>query len=152
MVPSSEFHEGLARLGLHVRRIHDRQSAKCQSLGRDEVQHLKGVTGHGLIVVVVTEQPSKRIRREDFRRQEVLPGEGAFTGAAHADQHNKAQFWNRDLHFDNFFNPSLGPPTGEIPHPHRDGVPLRATQARRADSSAAEPHENGIVDKESTRS
>src|SRR5205823_2240486 len=87
-----------AGLGLHVRRVNDRQSAPCQSLAGNEVQHLEGILGGCLVVLIVADQSTAVIRRDYFARQEVLPRKRALARSAGTDQDDEGQLGDFDGH------------------------------------------------------
>ena len=79
----------LARLGLHVGGIDDREQAAREPLRRDEVQHLEGVTGRRLVVLVVGDQAAARVGRKHFGWLEVLAGERGLARSRGSDQHDE---------------------------------------------------------------
>ena len=64
---------------------------RASRLRGDEVEHLEGVVGDGLVVLVVADHAPAGVRRENFGRQEVLAGERALARAAGADQDDEGQ-------------------------------------------------------------
>jgi hypothetical protein len=98
VVLSGECDERLARFWLHVGRVDDRQAAQRQPLRGDEVQDLKGIVRHRLIVLVVADRRSAGVRRQHFGRQKVLARKGTLARTGRADKDNKGQVRNRDLH------------------------------------------------------
>ena len=91
-------HERTPRLGLHVGGVHDGQPPGSQSLGSDEVQHLEGIVGGGLVVLVVTDQPPAFVGRQRFGGQEMPGRNRTFARTAGADEHDQREFGNGEVH------------------------------------------------------
>ncbi len=60
--------ELLARLRLDVRGVHDGQPAGGESLAGDVIQHVEGVAGRRLVVLVVGDQPAAEVAAEHLGR------------------------------------------------------------------------------------
>ena len=88
----------LARLGLDVGRVYDDHLPRRQPLGRDEVQHVKGVFSRRLVVLVVGDKPPAEVRGQHFGRQEMLSGERRLAGAGRADKDDEGEFRDGDVH------------------------------------------------------
>ena len=88
--------ERLARLGLHVGRVDDGEPAAREPLAGDVVQHLEGVVGRGLVVLVVGDQAAAEVGREHLGRREVLAREGRLAGPGGADQDDEGELGRRD--------------------------------------------------------
>src|SRR5262245_35593089 len=65
--------------------------AILQSLLGDGAHEIEGVGAHGLIVLVVRNERTREIRRNDLCLLEPPPRERAFTGARCAYQHNETE-------------------------------------------------------------
>ena len=100
-------YEWLARLGLHVGGVHDGQPPGSQPLGRDEVQHLKGVVGGGLIVLVVADQPAALVGGKRLGGQKMFACKRAFARAARADEHDECEFGNGEVHTEAGSGPNI---------------------------------------------
>jgi hypothetical protein len=81
--------ERLARLGLDVGRVDDRQAAQGETLSGDEVQEFEGVVRDRLIVLSVTDHRTAEVGGEDFGRKEMLPRERTLAGTAGADKYDE---------------------------------------------------------------
>ena|SRR6266508_1212660 len=89
----------LVGLWLDVRGVDHRQATGSQKLARDIVQQVEGVIGGRLVVLVIRDQATAEIRRENFGRLEVGAGEGALASAGRANQDDQGQLRNGDLHW-----------------------------------------------------
>jgi hypothetical protein len=98
MILSGKIDEWLASFGLHIGRVNDGQSTQGEPLSRDEVKYREGSVRDGLIVFLVADHGAASVGRQYLGRQEVLAREGAFARSAWADQDDKGQFGDRDLH------------------------------------------------------
>jgi hypothetical protein len=90
--------DGLARLRLHVRGVDDRDLAGGETLLRDEIEHVEGVVGRGLAVLVVRDEAAAIVRGDDFGWLEVLSREGRLARARRPDHGHDRQLGDRDLH------------------------------------------------------
>ncbi len=88
-------HQGLARLGLHIRGVDHGEQPAGQALSHDEVQELERITRRGLVVLVIGDQATACIGRHDLGGSEVLAREGGLARARRTDQHHERQL--RDL-------------------------------------------------------
>lgn len=86
---ASQGDERLPRLGLHVRGIDDREKAAREPLIGDEVQDLEGIARGRLVILVIGDQATACVRREDLRGLEVLAREGRLARARRAHEHNE---------------------------------------------------------------
>ena len=115
------------RLGLHVRGVDDREPAGLEALAGDEVEHVEGRGGRGLVVLVVA-------RRDRGRGPRTPPRSGRKCLAAKVDlpeplaptSTTSAELW--DLTVDHRENTAIcvGAPTSD-PRPdarEHDGVPV----------------------------
>jgi hypothetical protein len=75
-----------------------RQSSQFQALGCDEMKNGESIVGRGLIVLVVTHHPAARIRRQDLGRQKVLARKRALPRPARANQDDKRELGDGDVH------------------------------------------------------
>ncbi len=73
VVFSGQGHKRLAGLGLNIRCIDHSQACGSQPFRRDEMKHLEGILGSGLIIFIITHQTPAIIRRDNLGRLEVLP-------------------------------------------------------------------------------
>ncbi len=96
VVGAGQGHQRLARLHLHVGRIHDREPARGEPLAGDEMQGLEGVLRRRLVVLVVGDEPAAEIRRDDLRGLEVTAGEGRLARAGGADEHDERELGDDD--------------------------------------------------------
>jgi hypothetical protein len=55
------------------------------------VQHVEGVAGRGLVVLVVGDQAAEVVGGEDLGRQEVAPGECRLAGSGDADERDERE-------------------------------------------------------------
>ncbi len=69
-----------------------------EPLGGDEVQHLEGVVGRGLVVLVVATQAAAGVGRQHLGRLEVLPRERGLARAAGPIEDDEGQLGDGDLH------------------------------------------------------
>ena len=60
------------RFRLHVRSVDDCKLARGETLAGDEVQYFERVFGCGLIVLIIRHECAAKIRRNYFRRLEVI--------------------------------------------------------------------------------
>ena len=65
--------------GLDVGGIDDGELQRPEAFGGHIVKGIEGVVGCGEVVLVITDQSSKKVRGEYFGRREVLSGEGGLT-------------------------------------------------------------------------
>ncbi len=86
VMPPGQLDERLARARLDIGGIGDREPAGGQPLARDEMQHLEGVAGGRLVILVVADQPAAEIRRDHLGGKEVPRGERRLAGPGDADQ------------------------------------------------------------------
>ena len=86
MIFAGKGDQRLARLRLDVGGVDDGQLHALKPLGGDEVKQRESVFGRGLIVLVVGDESSAEIRRDDFGGAEMLLREGRFAAARRADQ------------------------------------------------------------------
>jgi hypothetical protein len=63
-----------------------------QSFLDDQVQHFKGITGGGLVGLIVTDQTAKKIGGENFGRAEMLAGKGGLAATGRPHEQHQAQF------------------------------------------------------------
>ena len=98
MVLSRQLHQGPACIGLHVGGVDDGQSPRRKAFGRDELQHLKGGSRGGLVVLIVRHQPAAEIGGDHLGGQEMLPGKGGLPGTRRADQNDQRHLGDGELH------------------------------------------------------
>ena len=112
VVLPGQLDQRLAGLGLDVGGVDDRQPPQGEPLAGDEPEHLEGVPGDGLVVLVVRDHRPAGVGREDLGGLEVLAGERALARAAGADQDDEAELGDLDVHLDGL---SSGPTIIERP-------------------------------------
>ena len=81
VVLPGERDERLARLSLHVGRIHHRELSAREPPAGDEVQGRESVIGRRLVVLVIGDQAAAIVRRQHFRGLEVLPSKRRLAAA-----------------------------------------------------------------------
>ena len=91
----------LARLGLDVGGVDDRDPSGRQALLRDVVQDVEGIVGRGLVVLVVRDQASALVGRENLGRLEVLAREARFPAPRRPHEHDEREFRDLDPHWEN---------------------------------------------------
>src|ERR1700730_19181934 len=62
------------------------------------MQHLKSVVCGCLAVLVIGNKAAAEVRRENFRREKMLPGETRLAGPRGTNKSNNSEFWNRQFH------------------------------------------------------
>src|SRR5262249_24950209 len=82
---ASEGYQRLAGLGLDVGRIDDSQSPRSEPLTGHVMQHIEGVSGGRLIILVVCHEAATKIRRKNFRGLEMRPSEARLAASRRAD-------------------------------------------------------------------
>ena len=98
MVLARKRNERLARLGLNVGRIDNRQLRARQPPRGHEVQRREGVVGRRLVVLVVRHERAEAIRRHHLGRLEVLAGERRLAAPGRSDQDHQGELGNREGH------------------------------------------------------
>jgi hypothetical protein len=68
---ASQFNQRLARFCLDVRSVNYRETAGGQPLACDVVKHIESIVGGGLVVLIVGDQSSAEVGRQNFRGLEV---------------------------------------------------------------------------------
>src|ERR1700719_3225195 len=99
VVLPGEFHNRLTRLGLDIRRIDHDEFSRCQTLPGNEVQNLEGILRRRLVILIIRNQPTTEIRRQNLRGAKILPGKARLPRPRGADQSDHRQFWNRQFHW-----------------------------------------------------
>ena len=89
-----------AGVALHVGRVDDGQPAGGEPLAGDVVQHVEGVGGRRLVVLVVGDQAAAEVAGEHLGGTEVLAREGRLARAGHADQDHEAELGDGQLGHD----------------------------------------------------
>ncbi len=79
----------LTRLRLHIGRVDNREPAGGETFGRDEMEHIKCVSGSRLVVFVVGNQGATAIRRQHLGRLEMCAAKARLAGAGDANQDHK---------------------------------------------------------------
>ena len=87
-----------ARASSHGRRFNGTGSRSDSDSTIDEPEHLEGILGDGLVVLVVTDHRPTGVGRKDLRRPEMLTRERALARVAGADEDDEGQFGDRDRH------------------------------------------------------
>lgn len=95
VVLAGQLDELLAALGLHVGGVHDGEAAGREAFARDVVEHVEGVAAGALVVLVVGDETSAEVRRDDLGGLEVLAGEGGLARSAGADEDDEGQVGHR---------------------------------------------------------
>jgi len=78
-------HERLARFGLNIGGVDDSEMPGCEPFAQNEVQHLEGLFGGGLIILVVGNQAAADVGRQNFGRLEVLASERRLAATGGSD-------------------------------------------------------------------
>lgn len=98
VVLTGQGNERLARILLHVGRVHDREQTAAQTRAHDVVQHIEGVVRRRLVILVVGDEPAAVVGRDDLGRLEVLACEGRFAGTRRPYEHDQRQFGDLECH------------------------------------------------------
>ena len=85
---AGQFHQRFSGLGLYAGSVYDGESTRSQPLGGDVVQHIEGVLGRLLTILIVRDKTTAIIRREHLGRLEMLAGKRRFARARSADENH----------------------------------------------------------------
>jgi hypothetical protein len=96
MVVAREPDQGLACIGLDVGRVDDRQPPQRQPGAGDRVQGPEGFPRDGLVIRVVGHHRAEGVRRQHFRREEMLRGERRLPRPADTDEDDERELRDRD--------------------------------------------------------
>ncbi len=100
-----------AGLPLDVGGVHDGEQPSAQPGADDVVQHVEGVRGRLLVVLVVGDQAPAEVRGDHLGRLEVPAGERRLAAARHAHQQHERQPGHADL------SHGRTPPSGSAARP-----------------------------------
>jgi hypothetical protein len=90
-VLAGEIDQVLAGVRLDIRRVDHGQPPGGEPLARDITQYVERVAGGGLIVLVVGDQATAVVRRDDLGRLEMLRGERGLARPGDSDHHHEGQ-------------------------------------------------------------
>src|SRR5215471_9011218 len=110
IVVARELYERLAGLRLNVGGVHDREASRAEALASDVLEHAESRGGRSEVVLVVGNQTPAEIGRQHLGAPEVLRGKGRLARTRRADEHDKGELGNRELHRLNTAN-CVGLPT-----------------------------------------
>src|SRR5690348_17223780 len=88
----------LAILRTHTGGVNDCQTSRGQPLARNEVQHFERRSRRRLIVLVVGDQATTIIGRNNLGRQEMTPGKGGLPRPGGTYQNDERQLRKSDFH------------------------------------------------------
>ncbi len=113
MIAAGHLHERLASLGLKVRGIDDGEMTTSQALLHNQAEHIEGISAGGLVGLVIADQAAEEIGGEDGGPRKMLPRKRRFAGTGRADQEDKAEFRDGNLHAQEcLYGCKLGPILG----------------------------------------
>ena len=98
VVLARQGHEGLACLGLDIRRVDHRQLSAGEPPGRHEMERRERVVRRRLFVLVVGHERSEAVRRQHFRGLELTASESRLATAGGPNQDHQRQLWDRQSH------------------------------------------------------
>jgi len=96
-----ELDEWLARLGLDVGRVDDREPAGLEALAGDVVERVERRLGRRLVVLVVGDQAAEGVGRQHLGGQEVAARERRLAGPGRAHEDDQGQGGDLELHREN---------------------------------------------------
>src|SRR5579864_4878680 len=62
------------------------------------MQHIERVAGRGLIILIVANQATAEVGRENFGRLKVLASKARLPASGRADENHQRKLWNSDVH------------------------------------------------------
>lgn len=145
MLLARERDERRAVLWTHAGGIHDSEARGREALARDVMQHVERGSCRRLVVLVIRDETSAVVGRQDLRRPEVLPRERGLAAARRSDEHDQRELWDPQRRHRVNTAIWVGAPTAGSSSPidaNRTWYPLRSATPRAHACSSPRVHSN----------